>query len=158
MPDRAPWDIAMFFFSDCLYSLKTTKHRSQIHRKTDSRLRCSEGLLITGKKLIGQLCIPRAASLVAANPLKQQMSRSSSFCSKPRPLGWIHYLKKVTPHIFTVGLFNHKCQFSASSTEMSYEYTNNTQEYSYLLNDDDVSPTEKSHKLIPGWYRFRAGH
>lgn len=52
-----------------------------------------ERLLMTGKTLFGQLYIPWAALLVAADPLKQQMSWSSGFAVKPEPWNKISYLK-----------------------------------------------------------------
>lgn len=47
------------------------------------KARKSEGWLISGKALFGQLYIPQAAFLVVVNSLKQQMSWSSNSTVKP---------------------------------------------------------------------------
>lgn len=90
MPDGEPRTITEFFLLKLTLFLKDHKHRCQIN----SRKRCCRGLLITRKKLIWQLYVLQAASPLAANPSKQQMSRASGFAVNSGLWGKIQYLLK----------------------------------------------------------------
>lgn len=64
------------------------------------KARKSEGWLISGKALFGQLYIPRAAFLVAVNSLKQQMSWSSNSTVKPELWDEATLREKPTSFLF----------------------------------------------------------
>lgn len=110
--------------------------RNSEAKLADSSLRCSGGLLITVKTLIGQLYIPQAVSLVAANPLKQQMSWSSSFAVNPE--------------------LRDKCTISKKSHTPLYVYlpTNGTQlpQWKWVV---DTAITSKS---APIYYKIMTRH